>query len=114
MVQKQYDGASYTSSFSWCRPPHVEDGDMERILTRVQLPNVIWIRWYKCPYSSLPTWIPTQNLTYLEVGGSLLQTLWKAQSQARGVTDLCSPLKYSKVHRPAKASRTDFYLFNAG
>lgn len=60
----------------------VEDGDMERILTRVQSPNVIWIRWYKCPFSSLPTWIPMQNLTYLEVGGRLLQTLWQGQSQA--------------------------------
>jgi hypothetical protein len=61
----------------------IEDGDMEHILRTVQSPNIIWIRWYRCPFSSLPCWIPMKYLKYLEVGGSALETLWQDQSQAK-------------------------------
>jgi hypothetical protein len=59
----------------------VEDSDMERILRMVQSPNLIWIPWYRCLFSSLPCWIPMKYLKYLEVGGSALETLWQYQSQ---------------------------------
>jgi len=58
-----------------------EDGYLERILRRVRSPNLIWLRWYKCPYSCLPSWIPMENLKVLEVAGEKLKILWKRQSQ---------------------------------
>lgn len=59
----------------------VEDGHMERVLRRVQSPNLKWLRWHKCPYSSLPSWIPMKNLTFMEVWGRRLKTLWQDESQ---------------------------------
>lgn len=34
---------------------------LERILKRVELPNILWISWVECPYSSLPSWIPSMH-----------------------------------------------------
>jgi Leucine-rich repeat (LRR) protein len=59
-----------------------EDGHLELILRRVRCPNLIWLRCYKYPYSSLPSWIPMQNLRVLNVAGSELETLWLRESQA--------------------------------
>lgn len=59
----------------------VEDGLLERILGRVHSPNLIWLRWYNCPYSSLPSWIPMKNLRVLEVQGNELETLWQGELQ---------------------------------
>lgn len=75
----------------------VEDGDMERILGMVRSPNVKWVRWYKCPYSSLPSWIPMKKLTFLEVSGSALETLWQGPSQA--------PLQLKELHIYAALSK---------
>eukprot|EP00253_Pinus_taeda_P005269 PITA_05269 len=54
---------------------------VEAILRRVRSPHLIWLRWYKCPYSSLPSWVPLGNLRVLEVRGSRLKTLWQQESQ---------------------------------
>lgn len=59
-----------------------EDALLERILRRAQSPNLVWLSWSKCPYSSLPSWIPTENLRVLQVAGSELKTLWQGQLQA--------------------------------
>eukprot|EP00253_Pinus_taeda_P001391 PITA_01391 len=59
-----------------------EDGHLEHILRRVHCPNLIWLRCYKYPYSSLPSWIPMQNLRVLKMAGSELETLWLRESQA--------------------------------
>jgi Leucine-rich repeat (LRR) protein len=60
----------------------IEDGLLEPILRRVQSPNLIWLRWDKCPSSSLPSCIPMKNLRVLEVEGNELKTLWQSESQA--------------------------------
>ena len=59
-----------------------QDGYVEDILTRVGSPDLIWLRWYKCPCSYLPSWIPMENLRVLEVAGSKLTELWRPESQA--------------------------------
>jgi hypothetical protein len=58
-----------------------EDAFLESILSKVELPNLLWIRWNMCPHSSLPTWIPMKNLRVLQVYGSALKTLWEGESQ---------------------------------
>eukprot|EP00253_Pinus_taeda_P015740 PITA_15740 len=59
-----------------------EAGYLENIMRRTRSPNLIWLRWYKCPYSCLPSWIPMENLKVLEIAGGQLEILWKRQSQA--------------------------------
>lgn len=56
-------------------------GHLEPILRRVHSPNLIWLRWRECPYYSLPSWIPMDNLRVLQVFGSVLKTLWQSKSQ---------------------------------
>ena len=59
----------------------VESPHMERISRRMEIPEILWLRWRKCPYSSLPSWISMKNLRILEVSGSILETLWQHESQ---------------------------------
>jgi hypothetical protein len=54
---------------------------LERILMRVKSPNLIWLCWKECPYSSLPPWILMKNLRVLQVSGYTLETLWQHESQ---------------------------------
>lgn len=56
-------------------------GYLYDILRRVQSPNVIWLHWYECPYSSLPSQLPMENLRVLAVVASVLKILWSQQSQ---------------------------------
>jgi Leucine-rich repeat (LRR) protein len=60
----------------------IENGHLVRILRKVHLPNLLWLRWRECPYYSLPSWIPMENLRVLQVYGSVLKTLWQSKSQA--------------------------------
>lgn len=60
-----------------------EDVLVDRILTRVLSPNLIWLRWNNCPYPSLPSSISMNNLRVLEVQGMELRTLWENDSQVR-------------------------------
>jgi len=46
---------------------------LERILTRVHSPNLVWLSWRDCPYSDLPSWIPMNNLRVLKVPFQLLE-----------------------------------------
>eukprot|EP00253_Pinus_taeda_P003101 PITA_03101 len=55
---------------------------LERILTKVQFPNLLWLRWDNFPYSSLPSSISLKNLTVIQVQGRKLKTLWGKESQA--------------------------------
>eukprot|EP00253_Pinus_taeda_P029472 PITA_29472 len=55
---------------------------VEGIIRRVRSPNLVWLRWTNCPYSSLPTWIPMDHLKVLEVSGPKLKKLWLHDSQA--------------------------------
>ena len=50
---------------------------LERILSRVKSPDLIWVCWKECPYSSLPDWIPMKKLRVLRVSGRTLKTLWQ-------------------------------------
>lgn len=62
------------------------EGDfVESILTWLRCPNLIWLSWNKCPFSSLPPSLPVRDLRVLEVNGSELQELWKPQSQVAQV-----------------------------
>ena len=61
-------------------------GDLESILTRVETPNLIWLRWNNCPYSFLPSWIPMKNIRILELDGNKLKTLWRAESQVNAAS----------------------------
>ena len=54
---------------------------LERILKSAKSPNLIWLRWNKCPHSSLPSLIPMKKLMFLEVSGEKLETLWQQESQ---------------------------------
>eukprot|EP00253_Pinus_taeda_P036292 PITA_36292 len=67
------------------------EGDyLERILMRARAPQIQWIRWYKCTHSSLPSWIPMENLKVLEVEGNKLRVLWERESQVpRQLRKLC-------------------------
>jgi hypothetical protein len=58
-----------------------QGGYVEDILTRVGSPDLIWLNWYKCTYSYLPSWIPMANLRVLEVAGRKLTELWRPESQ---------------------------------
>lgn len=51
------------------------------ILRRAPSVPLRWLRWYNCPYSSFPRWIPMHNLRVIEVAGSRLKNLWKSKSQ---------------------------------
>ena len=58
-----------------------EDHLLEQILRTAHLPNLRWLRWYKCAHSSLPSWIPMENLRVLHVVGSSLNELWQDEEQ---------------------------------
>lgn len=60
----------------------IEDFYLEHILRRTESPRLTWLRWYKCPYSSLPSWIMMDHLRVLEVVGSRLNKLWTREFQA--------------------------------
>eukprot|EP00253_Pinus_taeda_P008855 PITA_08855 len=59
-----------------------EDRCLERILEKARSPNLRWLRWLNCPYSSLPPWIPMEKLRVLDVAGFKLETLWQEESEA--------------------------------
>lgn len=56
----------------------------EHIFNGVYSPKLIWLRWYKCHLSSLPSWISMNNLWVLEVHGDELKTLREVESQVNG------------------------------
>lgn len=59
-----------------------EEGYPERILRRARSPHLMWLRWYKCGNSCLPSWIPMESLRVLEIAGAKLKLLWQHESQA--------------------------------
>eukprot|EP00253_Pinus_taeda_P028406 PITA_28406 len=62
---------------------HTGDVFLKRILTKVQFPNLVWLRWDSCPDSSLHSSISyLKNLRVLQVEGGKLKTLWEKESQA--------------------------------
>ena len=67
---------------------HAEGVVVERILRRVELPDIIWLSWNDCPFSSLPSWIPVKNLRFLRVSGSELITLWESESESQVIQNL--------------------------
>jgi len=58
-----------------------EEDHLEDILSRVKPRHVRWFRWYRCSHSSLPDWVPMENLRVLEMEGHSLNVLWSHQSQ---------------------------------
>ena len=58
-----------------------EGSYLEGILRMVRSPPIIWLRWMGCSESSLPGWIPMENLKVLELHGRMLDFLWPHHSQ---------------------------------
>eukprot|EP00253_Pinus_taeda_P003480 PITA_03480 len=59
------------------------EGDcVERILNVAQPPELKWLRWINCPYSSLPSWILMKNLRVLQIQGMEFETIWADECQA--------------------------------
>ena len=54
---------------------------LDCILKKVPSPRLRWLRWTECSESSLPDWIPMENLKVLEVQGYMLNSLWPHHSQ---------------------------------
>jgi Leucine-rich repeat (LRR) protein len=69
---------------------------VKNILTKVEFPNLTWLRWKTCPHSSMPSWISMKNLRVLQVEGKKLKTLWKKESQAP------SQLRELSINAPLK------------
>lgn len=56
------------------------EGNLVESIVRVgQSPQLIWLCWLNCPFSSLPSWIPTKKLRVLKISedDSGLETLWQ-------------------------------------
>jgi hypothetical protein len=53
----------------------------QSIVRRVKSSNLLWLRWYNCPHSCLPSWTPMKNLRVLDVMGNKLDRLWRHDSQ---------------------------------
>ena len=83
-----YEIARLKRIFRRMRILDTENALLERILRRVELPDVIWLRWEKCPHSSLPSWVPLKNLRFLQVSKSMLNTLWQRGGEAQVNRDL--------------------------
>jgi hypothetical protein len=59
----------------------IEGSLLERILTKVKLPNLLWLSWKNCPHSSLPSWVPLKNLRSIQVSNGELNTLWHGEAE---------------------------------
>jgi Leucine-rich repeat (LRR) protein len=87
LVRSEYKYFDGDDAFGGIRMRRLEllntEGDLvDSILTKVQHPNLIWLRWNNCPYSSLPSSISMKKLRVLQVRGEKLKTLWENESQA--------------------------------
>eukprot|EP00253_Pinus_taeda_P029137 PITA_29137 len=59
------------------------EGDcVQSILNVAQTPELIWLSWINCPYSSLPSWILLKNLRVLQIKGTEFETIWADERQA--------------------------------
>jgi len=45
-------------------------------------PQLVWLCWHSCPFTSLPPWIPLNKLRVLEIKSIKLETLWPDEHQA--------------------------------
>ena len=86
MDLREYNGFVDDDAFGGIRMKRlqlldIEDVLLDNILPKTQSSNLIWLRWNKCPYSSLPSSIPMKNLRVLHVSGDKLETLWEEESQ---------------------------------
>lgn len=59
-----------------------EGCQLKPILTWLDSPNPIWLRWLNCPNKTLPSRVPLANLRVLELSGCYLERLWLCKSQA--------------------------------
>jgi hypothetical protein len=58
-----------------------EGNRVESIYMVAQSPQLVWLCWYSCSFSSLPSWISLKNLRVLYIQGENLETLWQHESQ---------------------------------
>eukprot|EP01018_Ginkgo_biloba_P040332 Gb_01678 [translate_table: standard] len=43
--------------------------------------DLVWLRWYDCPHTSIPSWLSSKNLRVLEIFGGDLEELWESNAQ---------------------------------
>lgn len=68
----------------------------ESVIRRVNSSNLLWLRWYNCTHSYLPSWTPLKNLRVLDVEGNKLDTLWQQNSQVKAKAFFPSSLFYGR------------------
>nr|ADW94528.1 putative truncated TIR-NBS-LRR protein [Pinus monticola] len=75
----------------------IGEDHLKCLLEAVDSPNLLWFCWEDCPCSSLPSYIPMENLRVLEVEGSELKKLWQEDVQV--------PLKLRELLTDAPLSK---------
>eukprot|EP01018_Ginkgo_biloba_P026301 Gb_06231 [translate_table: standard] len=58
----------------------VEDDCLKGMLNNVG-GNLVWLRWYNCPYKSIPSWLSMEKLRVLELIDGHFETFWCNSSQ---------------------------------
>lgn len=71
-----------------------EDTLLERVCGTPDFGEIVWVRWNKYPYTSLPSWLLAQTLRVLQVFGGKLETLWGDDSQVP------KQLRQLEIHAP--------------
>lgn len=58
-----------------------EGSFVESVFSAAELRQLIYLRWEKCPISSISFTIPTRNLRVLYIEGEELNALWQHESE---------------------------------
>eukprot|EP00253_Pinus_taeda_P001683 PITA_01683 len=78
-----------------------ESHSVERVLSSEQSPPLLYLRWERCPKSSLPRSIPLKNLRVLHIEGKRLKTLWRHNWRHK----FQAPLQLRELHIDAPLSK---------
>jgi hypothetical protein len=90
---------------------------VQSVLSVAHLPQLIWLSWKNCPYTSLPSWIPLKNLRVLYIEGRNLETLWQHESQVIMlflILDRNTTIVFSSNRRNCLLLNIVFIYHNAG
>eukprot|EP01018_Ginkgo_biloba_P026302 Gb_06234 [translate_table: standard] len=58
----------------------VDEDCLKGMLNNVE-GNLVWLRWYNCPYKSIPSWLSMEKLRVLELIDGHFETFWCNSSQ---------------------------------
>eukprot|EP00253_Pinus_taeda_P030631 PITA_30631 len=88
--QQSFENFAGSFNVSRLQLLRAESHSVERVLSSEQSPPLLYLRWERCPKSSLPRSIPLKNLRVLHIEGDQLETLWQHEFQA--------PLQLRELH----------------